>query len=125
MLDIIKERTRETVTVYYVEFNYKDDPNSGFRFPADSDGTIAFDKMTELAKANYRKCLTDNRLTKAKLKANVYNYTDPAVGKCTCGSEVVLTGGYLGANQCECGRWYNVFGQELLDPKFWEEDYDY
>jgi hypothetical protein len=30
----------------------------------------------------------------------------------------------MGANECpHCGQWYNVFGQELLPPDQWEEDY--
>lgn len=125
MLNIIKERTKEMVTEYYIEFNYIDDPNSGFRFPANEDGTIALDKMNAAAKANYENCLTDDRFCSAKFTTNTYTYTEPAVGKCTCGSEVTLTGSYLGADQCICGRWYNLFGQELKDPKYWEEDYEY
>lgn len=125
MLEIIKKRTRETITEYYIEFSYKDDPTAGFSFPADSNGELLLDKLTEAAKINYENCLTDDRLTEAEFKARVYTYSDPAIGKCVCGSEVVLNGSYLGADRCECGRWYNLSGQELRDPKYWEEDYDY
>lgn len=125
MIEIIKERTRETITEYYIEFDFKDDPGSGFRFPANEDGTPDFSSMTETAKINYENCLTDDRLTEAKFKANVYTYSEPAIGKCVCGAEVVLENRYLGATDCECGRWYNLFGQELVDPKYWEEGYDY
>jgi hypothetical protein len=28
----------------------------------------------------------------------------------------------MGACQCEnCGQWYNIFGQELIDPEYWED----
>lgn len=47
---------------------------------------------------------------------------NPAVGKCSCGREVILDADYSGAVQCGCGRWYNLFGQELRDPRYWEED---
>ena len=26
---------------------------------------------------------------------------------------------------CECGQWYNAFGQALKNPEFWYEDEDY
>lgn len=122
-MNIIKERTPVTVTDYYIEFFYKDDPNAGFCFPANKDHTLALDKMCPEAMANYESCLTDDRLTEAEFTTNTYTYIEPAVGKCVCGSEVVLESGYDGAVQCECGRWYNIFGQSLRDPKYWEEDY--
>ena len=50
---------------------------------------------------------------------------NPALGLCSCGKEVVLESDYNGAVQCECGKWYNVFGQELIDPKYWEDDDDW
>ena len=123
MLKIIKERTPVTVSDYYIEFKYKDDPEAGFWFPANKDHTPAFDKMTLDAVANYKSCLTDDRLTKAEFTINTMTCTEPAVGKCGCGAEVVLdpTGSYLGAVRCDCGKWYNIFGQELKYPKYWEE----
>jgi hypothetical protein len=121
MIKIIKERTPETIIDRYIEFKYKDDPNAGFVFPANSDGTPAFDKMTSEATANYEKCLTDDRLTEPEFKVDKRTYMSPAVGKCSCGAHVVLEADYAGAAQCECGRWYNLFGQELRDPKYWEE----
>jgi hypothetical protein len=124
MLKIIKERTPETIIDYTIEFEYKDDPTSGFVFPANSDGTPALDKMPPEAKANYEKCLTDDRLTEAEFKVRKHTYMNPAVGECICGREVVLDADYMGAVQCECGRWYNLFGQELRDPEYWERDDD-
>jgi hypothetical protein len=125
MLKIIKERTPETIVNHIIEFEYKDDPNAGFVFPANPDGTPAFEKMPPEAKANYEKCLTDDRLTEAEFKVEKWTYMNPAVGECSSGREVILDAGYLGAVMCECGRWYNLFGQELKDPKYWEEDYEY
>lgn len=50
-----------------------------------------------------------------------WNYEEPAIGLCSCGNEVELTDEYLGACQCnKCGQWYNIFGQKLIDPEFWE-----
>jgi hypothetical protein len=121
MLEIIKERSKETITEYYIEFRYKDDPEAGYCFPANKDCTLARDKMTHEAIANYEKCLVDNRFTEAEFTTDTRTYYDPAIGKCSCGAEVVLESEYMGAVRCSCGSWYNVFGQELRDPKYWEE----
>ena len=122
MLKIIKERTPETIREYYIEFRYKDDPEAGFCFPATSSGEPDFSCMSPEAKANYFACLTDDRLIQEEFEPHVRTYMNPAIGKCSCGSDVVLDADYMGAVQCECGRWYNLFGQELRDPKYWEED---
>lgn len=124
MLKIIKERMPETIKEYYIEFKYKDDPEAGFCFPATPCGKPDFARMAPEAKANYEACLTDERLTEAEFEPREYTYINPAVGECICGKEVVLEGGYEGATQCECGRWYNLFGQSLIDPKYWYRDED-
>lgn len=123
-MTIIKERTPVTVTEYYIEFHYKDDPNAGFCFPANRDHTPAFNKMCPEAVASYNSCLTDSRLTEAEFTTNTHTYTELTVGRCSCGKEVVLDADYMGAVQCECGRWYNLFGQSLIDPKYWYRDED-
>ena len=125
MLKIIKERTPETITDYIIEFIYKDDPNAGFVFPALPNGDPDFDKMPKQAVLSQNNCLNDDRLDGPKFKVEKREYMTPAVGKCSCGREVILDAGYMGAVQCECGRWYNLFGQELKDPSYWEEDYEY
>ena len=124
MLKIIKERTPEVIKEYYINFWYKDDPNAGFCFPATPSGEPDFASMTLEAKANYEACLTDDRLTESEFDVREWTYVHPAVGLCTCGKELVLEGGYEGATQCECGRWYNLFGQSLIDPKYWYRDED-
>ena len=122
MLKIIKERTPEIIIDRYIEFNYKDDPDAGFMFPARENGEPDFEHMPPEAKANYEKCLTDNRLTEPEFIVDKRTYMNYAVGRCSCGAKVVLDCDYIGAVRCECGKWYNLFGQELIDPKYWEED---
>jgi hypothetical protein len=124
MLKIIKERTPETLVDFRIEFTYKDDPNAGFCFPATSNGEPDLFFMSKEAQANYEKCLTDDRLIGPEFIKNERTYMNPAIGLCSCGKEVVLDSGYQGAVRCECGRWYNLFGQELRDPKYWEEGYE-
>lgn len=122
MIKIIKERTPEEIVDRYIEFLYKDDPNAGFMFPALPNGDPDFIHMTADARNNYKSCLTDERLTKPEFKVDRINFMHPAVGQCICGREVILDCGYEGAVRCKCGRWYNLFGQSLRDPKYWEED---
>lgn len=120
MLKNITERQRKTTTEYSVEF-LRDD-TSGFSFPCDAHGNLL--PMSDCARANYEDCMAHpekwekwNAVTKYTFK-----YTEPAHGTCVCGREVTLVDEFYGACQCECGRWYNLFGQELLEPENWEED---
>ena len=124
MLEIIKERTVRYEKEYYINFDYKDDHSCGFIFPANSDGTPALDKMTEEAKINYYACLADKDTYDRWFEEREVRVVDYAVGKCKCGHEVELADeAWMGAVQCEkCGKWYNIYGQELVDPKYWEED---
>ena len=124
MLKIIKERTPVKMKEYTIEYRYKDDPNAGFTFPATRSGAPDFSCMSPEAKANYNACLTDNRLTGGELEVREWTYVEPAIGKCFCGKEVILDSDYMGAVMCDCGRWYNLFGQSLKDPKYWERDDD-
>ena len=124
MLKIIKERTPEVIKEYYIEFRYKDDPEAGFCFPATSTGAPDFARMTPEAKANYEACLTDERLIQEEFEPREWTYMNPAVGLCSCSKEVILECDHSGAVQCECGRWYNLFGQSLIDPKYWYRDED-
>jgi hypothetical protein len=127
MLKIIKERTPETIREYYIEFKYKDDPEAGFCFPATYHGDPDFPRMTSEARANYEACLTDKRLTEGEFTKHEWTYINPAIGICSCGRDIVLDCDHAGAVPCECGRWYNLFGQSLIDPKYWyrdDDDYD-
>jgi hypothetical protein len=125
MLKIIKERTPEVIIDRYIEFTYKDDPDAGFVFPATVHGDPDFDSMCSEALANYDKCLTNkDRFTEPEFKVEKYTYTHPAIGQCSCSRYLTLECDYEGAVMCECGKWYNLFGQELRDPKYWEEDYE-
>lgn len=127
MIKIIKERTPEEITERYINFIYKDDPCCGFCFPALPNGEPDIEAMSPEMKANYDRCLTDERLEEPEFTVEKRTFMNPAVGLCSCGAEVVLDADYGGAVRCECGRWYNLFGQSLIDPKYWyrdDDDYD-
>ena len=39
--------------------------------------------------------------------------------------KIEMYNAYMGACECPCcGQWYNLFGQSLIDPKYWYEDED-
>lgn len=47
-------------------------------------------------------------------------------GECECGETVTLYNQYLGACECpKCGRWYNIWGQELNPPHTWSSGDDW
>lgn len=54
----------------------------------------------------------------------VNRYTEPAVGRCHCGREVYLDGDYGHGIDCECGRIFNMSGQELAPRSQWEDRWD-
>lgn len=125
MLKIIKERTPETIVEYHLEWYYDETRNAGFSFPTNSNYEVDLEKMTPEGRTNYERCLNDKSLVGPIKDRYEHTYINPAVGKCSCGQEVVLDSGYNGAVMCpNCGKWYNLYGQELVDPKYWEEDDD-
>lgn len=124
MLKIIRERRPIKFRDYTIEYRYKDDPNAGFTFPATCHGDPDFSRMGQEMLANYEACLTDKRLTDGEFTKHERTYMEPALGICSCGKEVALDCGHGDAVQCECGRWYNLFGQSLIDPKYWYRDED-
>ena len=126
MLKIIRERSSHTEVEHYIEFT--DEEGSGFVFPCDSNGNIQFSDEPELGKAqraNYEYALSQKERFTCQYNEFVtrkYTVTDNAVGKCVCGEEVELYNQYQGACSCpKCGQWYNLFGQSLVDPQYWED----
>ena len=125
MLKIIRERRPIKFRDYTIEYRYKDDPEAGFTFPATVRGDPDFSCMGSEMLANYEACLTDKRLTAGEFTKHEWTYMEPALGLCSCGKEVVLECDHAWAVRCDCGKWYNIFGQELIDPRYWEDDKEY
>lgn len=123
MLKNYTNAEQKTDVSYWLEFMY--DRNSGLAFPCDEQGNL-LDGLSKEALANYKEALaTPERFkTYNKVKRREVRYTEPAHGTCECGREIELVDQYLGACECECGRWYNLFGQELNDPSTWGVDWE-
>jgi hypothetical protein len=127
MLEIIKERTVRKEKSYWINFDCKEDTSCGFIFPANSDETPVWDQMGEEATRNFYECALNFDKYNRWFEEREHTIVEPAVGKCVCGCEVELNAdfSYHGAVQCEkCGQWYNLFGQALVDPEYWEDDDD-
>lgn len=122
-IKIIKEREPQKKIAYSIEFDYKDDSGGGFTFPCDAFGNPKLDEMPEAAKANYKRCLEDTEhFYKPYVKTRAHRWVEPAIGECVCGEQVVLENQYMGACQCpKCGQWYNIYGQSLIPPEYWED----
>ena len=103
-------------------FDYDD--NGGYAFPCDAAGNV-FPLEYECARKNLEHCLAhpEEFAVYNEVQKWTSHYTEPAHGICTCGEEVSLWDQYYGACECpKCGRWYNLFGQELVPPGQWETD---
>ena len=121
-MKIIQERRTVLLEDYYIDFDYGD--GSGFRFPATLSGNLCEWDMTEEAKRNYEWCMFHKELFEVwnEFHTNRRHYTEPAIGECICGQQVVLEDQYMGACECpKCHRWYNIYGQSLVNPMYWED----
>lgn len=118
---------KEYYTAISYELCFDDGCNNGYGFPCDENGKL-LDGTNECAMENYKFCMENpNKFVRYNkvIKHERRTWNDPH-GTCFCGNEVYLYNDYQGACQCEkCGRWYNLFGQELLPPDQWEDDYEY
>ena len=120
--NFIPART-EYETIYYFEFLYDDD--SGYSFPTDKDGVLL--KLTEEQEKSYQYCLQNiDKFQRIGQRKFIRKIKIPAEGDCICGAHIELYDAYHGSCSCpNCDRWYNLFGQELLPPEYWEDDEEY
>ena len=108
------------------ELVFLDIDNNGFVFPCSSDGEPI---LNPAAKKNYDFCMAhpEKFVMYNEVVGYKWRYRANASGTCHCGEQIELHDEYLGACSCpRCGRWYNLFGQELEPPSRWGDvDYDY
>ena len=119
MLKIIAERRAVEVVEYYFEFT--DEHGNGYSFPCDAYGELS-EKLSKEAEENYIWCQNHrDQFDTVGIRKHKYYYTEPAIGRCSCGYRLQLINEYQGACECVCGQWYNLFGQELIPPEYWED----
>lgn len=100
------------------ELCFDDGHNNGYGFPCDASGNLLNEEQRETVAWLLERPQMFSRFNEVVRFER--KYREPARGTCICGRELTLYDEYYGACSCECGRWYNLFGQELLPPEQWE-----
>jgi len=103
------EERREWVRAFW------NSPHCGFSFPVDQDGNY-LGAPRGTAWENYQDCLAGKHpsLIDQGVIENVWYAQIPASGTCRCGRFVWLNDALW--NACDCGRYYNLSGQEVQAP---------
>ena len=127
MIEIINKKVLGEIS-YKLEFPFHGNfSNGGYSFPCDKHGNLLTSKMPNPIGMleGYLTCLKNPEdYGKGVIIEYTNNYIVERWGKCICGSSFEMVNTYMGACQCPfCGRWYNLFGQEIKDPC--EEDEQY
>ncbi|HEY9657279.1 MAG TPA: hypothetical protein V6C65_02360 [Allocoleopsis sp.] len=122
-MKIIQKRQTVECERFAYHFEFENSPGAGFSFDCDKDGNIDLAALQKkpAALANYQKCLDGtHKVIAVGVQRNSRTYNEPAIGKCSCGCEVVLD---RFTNTCDgCNRDYNMSGQELNPRCFWGEE---
>ena len=106
---------------------FDDGMGNGFSFPCTEAGEPLPD-LHPCAVKNLKNCMNHpeefvrfNEVVHEERRSR----TSPH-GTCSCGEEIYLYDQYLGGCQCpKCGRWYNLFGQELNPVETWSSGEDW
>ncbi len=121
MIKIIKERKHVHVERWTHDFLDKQDPNFGYTFPVDDRGEYIIEYPEMQSNLDFVLSHLDQVIDEG-IEDRGFDCVEPAVGICSCGEEVVLEDQYQGACSCgKCGQWYNIFGQSLMDPEYWDD----
>ncbi len=124
-LEIIKHRQRVQHDEYYHDYRSVSNPNAGYSFPCNEDGELIIEQDNPGRKENYVRVWQDTaNYNYLGVKHRVHTYVEPGEGKCKCGRVVYLNNDYGHGIDCECGRIYNMSGQELAPRSQWDDRYD-
>lgn len=122
MREFIRRSERVTKTTYSRYFESTEFPGSGWMFDCDESGTVDADALPGHARDNYWRCVVGVEDVEDRgVQTHEHSYTEPAILRCDCGAEVILSSGW--ANECEkCGAEYNLGGQRLAPRSQWGEE---
>ena len=110
-MKIIRHREYKLIVNYTLMFK-------NYHFGCDENGIVDESKLEPLALENYRKCVASGETP--EFDEYEHGYSEPAIGKCSCGEEVVLANF---TNTCDgCGADYNSSGQMLACRSQWGEE---
>lgn len=122
-LEILKRREHVETIEYTLEYN-RIGCSGGYSFPCDKDGNFFDNPSNPAMKVSYNEVKVDPNYTFKCISKNRYSHIEPAVGKCKCGRTVYLDYDYGHGIDCDCGRIYNMSGQELAPRSQWDDLYD-
>lgn len=112
---------------YSHSFSWDDCPGAGFSFDCFENGEMDMESLSEGAKENFWRAifgLFDEPLKYEGIVERDVSYRTQAHGTCPCGREVWLEHDYGHGIDCDCGRIYNLSGQELAPRSQWEDRWD-
>lgn len=118
MLRELKSGERVKQVRYALEFT--DEYGNGFSFPCDEHGNLERVRAEALPNVEYCRTHRDQFVRFGVITKYTDSWREPDMATCECGHTFPLQNVYLGACPCpNCGKWYNLFGQELLPPYKW------
>lgn len=121
-MEIIEEEVKS------YELVYEDVHRSGYSFPCDKEGNILWKELLspDAVQESLAYCKAHPEKWTGKNGKIVTLVSHERYGICPhCGRRIDFCGsGYMGAFECACGQWYNMFGQELLPPEDWAEPWE-
>ena len=110
-MKIIQQRKRINHVEYSLCFM---ENGSGYGFPCDENGVVV---PAKAASENLAKCRAGTAVP--TIEKREWSWVEPRIGRCQCGAEVELE---HFTNTCDCGRDYNMSGQELAPREQWGEE---
>ena len=106
---------------------YEDDQGDGYAFPCNEEGHILWDDVysPETTRMSLAYCKAHQDRWTGRCGEVVTVVYRIRYGICpACGRRVYFGGsGWASSSrvECDCGKWYNLFGEEIIPPKYWEE----
>jgi hypothetical protein len=120
MAKLISKRERVCVTRHYLDYQWNDEPGSGFSFDCTENGLLL--AMAPEAVENFISCITGAYdVGYGGVKQDSWTYTNHAVIECIeCRAHVSLSG--FTNTCCECGADYSMDGSRLAPREQWGEE---
>ena len=122
---ILSQRKVVVIRERRIEFDLKECEGAGATFPADDNWRVRFTPCHEKSqRETYEYCASHPEAYAGPFQRVLERRSvENAVAICECGCKIELWDQYQGASACSgCGRWHNLFGQTLLEPRFWQEE---
>ena len=123
-MKIIQEREVHEEALHFIRFARKDDPGCGFSVTVDEHGTPATKQSKDIWEEwRQHGTMRGHKVTPRNglaVETTYHRWGTPRIGLCDlCGAEVELEGDPC---PCDCGAFYNSFGQRLAHPSQWGEE---